>query len=63
MGSWRTLHNNELHNSYFSSSINDQVKEDKMSRAYSMHGETRNEYRILVGKLEPPKSREKSGRS
>jgi hypothetical protein len=59
MGSLIKLHNNELHNSYFSPNINHQVKEDKMGRACSTHGEQRNEYKILVGKLEPPKSSEK----
>jgi hypothetical protein len=59
MGSLIKLHNNELHNSYFSPNINHQVKEDKMGRACSTHGEKRNEYKILVGKLEPPKSSEK----
>jgi hypothetical protein len=34
---------------------NDQVKEDNMGRACSMHGEKKNEYRILVGKPEGKK--------
>jgi hypothetical protein len=36
-GDWRKLHNEELHNLY-SSSKNDQVKEDEMGRACSTNG-------------------------
>jgi hypothetical protein len=38
-GGWRTLHNEELHNMYSSLNIiNDQVKENEMSRTCSTHG-------------------------
>jgi hypothetical protein len=38
-GDWRTLHNEELHNLYASSSnFSDQIKEDEMDRVCSMHG-------------------------
>jgi hypothetical protein len=32
--------------------LHDQVKEDEMGTACSTHGEKRNVYRVLVGKLE-----------
>jgi hypothetical protein len=51
-GGWRKLHNEELHNLYFSPSYNEQVKEDEMGKACSTNGEKRNAYRILVGKPE-----------
>jgi hypothetical protein len=41
-------------------SMNDQVKEDKIGRAYSTNGEKRNAYRILVGK---PESKTSLGRA
>jgi hypothetical protein len=53
-GDWKELHNEELHNMILLAKLNknDQVKEDKMGRACSTHGEKRNPYRILVGKPE-----------
>jgi hypothetical protein len=39
IGGWRKLHNEELHNLYFSPNKNDQVKEDDMGRACSMNRE------------------------
>jgi hypothetical protein len=38
-GGWRKLHNEELHNLYFSQSIIRMIKEDEIGRAYSRHGE------------------------
>jgi hypothetical protein len=40
---WRKLHNEELHNLY-SSTNNDQVKEDEIGRACSTDVEKRNVY-------------------
>jgi hypothetical protein len=53
-GGRRKLHNEKLHNLYFSPKCNytDQVKEDSMGR-----GEKRNSYKILVGKPEGSKLR------
>jgi hypothetical protein len=53
-GSWRKLHNKELHNLYTSPSIIRMisVKEDEMGRACSTNGTKRNAYRILMGKPE-----------
>jgi hypothetical protein len=51
-GGWRKLHNEELYNLYFSSSI----RMIKSRRRWAGHivrmGEKRNAYRILVGKSE-----------
>jgi hypothetical protein len=53
-GDWRKLHNDELHNLYSSPSIIRMMKSrmDKMGRACSTNVESRNAYRILVGKSE-----------
>jgi hypothetical protein len=52
-GGWRKLHNEELHNLYSLQWGNqNEVKEDEMGRACSMHGEKRNECRIMVGRPE-----------
>jgi hypothetical protein len=47
-GSWRKLHNEELHNVYSSPSII-RMNQSRRMRLARM-GETRNAYRILVGK-------------
>jgi hypothetical protein len=53
-GSWRKLHNEELHNLYSSSSIIRIIKSRRMRYAghVARMGEKKNEYRILVGKQE-----------
>jgi hypothetical protein len=53
-GRWRKLHNEELHNLYFSPSIIRMIKSRRMRWAghVARMGETRNAYRILVGKPE-----------
>jgi hypothetical protein len=53
-GDWRKLHNEELHNLYSSPNIIRMFKSRKMRRAghVARMGETRNAYRILVGKPE-----------
>jgi hypothetical protein len=48
-GDWRKLHNEKLHNLYFSPSIQFEVKEDEMGRACSTNGGDA-ENRILVEK-------------
>jgi hypothetical protein len=48
MGGWRCLHNEELHNLYFSPSI----IRIRIAGACSMNGEKRNAYRLLVGRPE-----------
>jgi hypothetical protein len=53
-GDWRKLHNGELHNLYSSPNIIRTIKSRRMrwaGRVASL-GETRNAYRILVGKPE-----------
>jgi hypothetical protein len=54
MGDWRKLHNEELHNLYSLPNIIRMIKSRRMS--WSGHvarmGETRDAYRILVGKPE-----------
>jgi hypothetical protein len=54
MGSWRKLHNEELHNLYFSPSIIGMLKSRRMRWAghVARMAETRNVCRILVGKPE-----------
>jgi hypothetical protein len=49
---WRKLHNEELHNFYSSPNIIRMIKSRRMSWAghVARMGETRNAYRILVGK-------------
>jgi hypothetical protein len=51
-GDWRKLHNEELHNLYSSPNIIRMIKSRKMRWAghVARMGETRNAYRILVGK-------------
>jgi hypothetical protein len=53
-GDWRKLHNEELHNFYSSPNIIKMIKSRRMRRArhVARMGETRNAYRILVGKAE-----------
>jgi hypothetical protein len=50
------MHNQELHNLYSSPRIIRIIKEGEMGRACSMNGEKRNEYGVLVGKLEGKRS-------
>jgi hypothetical protein len=53
MGEWRKLHNEELHDLYFSLSV---IRIIKSRRRWACHvarmGEKRNAYRLLVGKPE-----------
>jgi hypothetical protein len=53
-GDWRKLHNEELHNLYSSPNIIRMIKLRRMRWAGHVvrMGETRNSYRILVGKPE-----------
>jgi hypothetical protein len=53
-GRWRKLHNEELHNLYFSPSIIRIIKSMRMKWAghVARMGEKRNVYRLLVGKPE-----------
>jgi hypothetical protein len=53
-GDWRKLHNEELHNLYSSPNIIRMIKSRKMrwTGHVARMGETRNAYRILVGKPE-----------
>jgi hypothetical protein len=54
MGDWRKLHNEELHKLYSSQNIIIMVKSKRMRWAehVARMGETRNAYKILVGKPE-----------
>jgi hypothetical protein len=60
-GDWRKLHNEELHNLYFSPNIIRMIKSRRMRWAghVARMGDKRNAYRILVGK---PKGRRPLGR-
>jgi hypothetical protein len=53
-GGWRKLHNEELHSLYSSPSTIRMIKSRRMREAghVARIGETRNAYRILVGKPE-----------
>jgi hypothetical protein len=53
-GDWRKLHNEELHNLYSSPNILRMIKSRRMRWAWNVArmGETRNAYRISVGKPE-----------
>jgi hypothetical protein len=53
-GGWRKLHNEVLHNLYFSPSIIRMIKSRRMKWAghVARMGKKRNAYRILVGKPE-----------
>jgi hypothetical protein len=53
-GSWRKLHNEELHNLYTAPGINRMIKSRRIRMAPHVAGigEDRNTYRILVGKPE-----------
>jgi hypothetical protein len=60
-GDWRKLHNEELHNLYSSPNIIRMIKSRRMRWAEHVErmGETRNAFRILVGK---PKGKRPLGR-
>jgi hypothetical protein len=50
-GSWRKLHNEELHNLYSSPNVIRMIKSrTEMCRVRSTHGEKRNAYTAFVGK-------------
>jgi hypothetical protein len=53
-GDWREMHNEDLHNLYSSPNIIRMIKSRRMRSAghVARMGETRNAYRILVGKSE-----------
>jgi hypothetical protein len=59
MGGWRELHNEELHNLYFSPSIFRMTKSRRMRWAgyVARMGAKRSAYRILVGKPEGKEGR------
>jgi hypothetical protein len=61
IGGWRKLHNDELHNLYYSPSIIRIIKTRRMrwTGHVARMGEKRNSYRILVGK---PKGKGPLGR-
>jgi hypothetical protein len=51
-GSWRKLHNDELHNLYSPPNIVRMIKEVEMGRICGTYGEGRGVYRVLIGKPE-----------
>jgi hypothetical protein len=51
-GSWRKLHNDELHDLYSSPNIVRVIKSRRMGWAGGTHGEGRGAYRVLVGRSE-----------
>jgi hypothetical protein len=53
-GSWRKMHNDELHNLYFSPNIIRVIKSRRMRWAGNVArmGEGRGVYRLLIGRLE-----------
>jgi hypothetical protein len=59
-GDWRKLHSEELHNFYSSPNIIRMIKSRRMRWAghIGRMGETRNAYRILVGKQEKNRRKE-----
>jgi hypothetical protein len=63
-GSWRKLHNEELHNLYSSPSIIRIIKSRRMRLAghVARMGKKRNAYRILVGKPEEKRPLERPRR-
>jgi hypothetical protein len=56
---WKKLHDEELHNLYFSPTCNenDHVKEDGVGRVCSTNGKERNACCLLVGKSEGKRQR------
>jgi hypothetical protein len=62
IGGWRKLHNEELHNLYYSLSIIRMTKSRRMrwARHVARSREKRNGYRILVGKPEGKESTRKT---
>jgi hypothetical protein len=61
-GGWKKLHNEELHNLYYSTNIISIIKSRRMrwARHVARMGEKRNVYRLLVGK---PEGKRPLGRS
>jgi hypothetical protein len=53
---WRKVHNEELHNLYFSPSIIKRIKSRRMIWACSTHGQKRNACRIFGGKPQGKRS-------
>jgi hypothetical protein len=56
-GSWRELHNDELHSLYSSPNIVMVIKtkEDEVGETYGTYGDERDVYRVLVGRPEGKK--------